>query len=207
MPTLCGVLPLSYVRVVVNRGTLVTHRHSMTFIPHMEPDQWPCGFDGVGRVGFNRKTNASLLAWAALSLFLNFSLIVYYFPVPSFRKLVCAVVVLGLLECQSISQRFSTNGFINNTKIAEIPMPDLYANTILTEMGHGADGTPLQTVFDSSIYTRRGVITSGSSVSNANCKAQYSTAATPKNIADYMLCVRLGSNRQVCEVRSVSGIL
>ena len=92
----------------------------------------------------------------------------------------------------------------NNT-ITKIPIPDLFASSILTEMGHGAVGTtPPEPAFNPDIYTAKGVITNGLGVSNADCKTQYSTAITPRNIADYMLCVTLGTNRQVCEVRCVS---
>ena len=75
-------LPGPYVPVWVTRGALVTHRYTYEpprcqtsqyrriFFPLSVPLERSCDplFDGVGLAGFKSRTNAFLLAKAALSL-------------------------------------------------------------------------------------------------------------------------------------------
>ena len=72
----CGALPVSYVPVLVTRGTLLAHRytytpfgsrtsqHRMTFIPYSVSQCNDLGdhvSDGVALAGFKNRANASLL--------------------------------------------------------------------------------------------------------------------------------------------------
>ena len=74
---LCGALPVLYVPVRVTCGALIAHRHTLapprcrtsqyrrTFIPlsvSLWNDLVDPVFDGVGLVGFKRRSNAFLLA-------------------------------------------------------------------------------------------------------------------------------------------------
>ena len=95
-------------------------------------------FDGVGLPGFKRRSNALLLAKAALSLPLSSTI----FPFLFFLSIgwYCGAVVFGLIGCRSLSlslalpTSFNNNNNNNNNNVPEVH--HLYNTADVPEVHH-----------------------------------------------------------------------
>lgn len=103
-----------------------------------------------------------------------------------------------IIKCLHSKECFSFQTFSKHIKLNSYSTGGTYDDTAAIEVGMGARA--ILPSFLATNYIRKGVLQSGTILSNADCQTAYDAATPTQTIDSHHICVSLADEHQACEV-------